>query len=154
MVRQGPSSRGSGRHPVVSAVGSRKKAAKRELIHTGAAKRFVRRGTRASSRNPMTSGILDRGLPQESENEGEDRARRQRRPLGVLFLLEPVWLPRLYRRQRRPVSAIDSGGEELHRNRVLIRPPQCHANRVVIVDRDRLGTSRTRTALSFWLASD
>ena len=34
----------------------RKTAAKRELIDTGTDKRFVRRGAKAGSRNPTTSG--------------------------------------------------------------------------------------------------
>jgi hypothetical protein len=40
--------------------------------------------------------ISDRGSLRESEDEGEERARRQRRPIAsCLLLLEPLWLPRI-----------------------------------------------------------
>ena len=65
---------------------SRKKAAKRELIDTGADKRFVRRGARGKFKESDDVGKSLTADPHESEDEGEERARRQRRPLGVLLL--------------------------------------------------------------------
>jgi hypothetical protein len=60
--------------------GTKRKAAKRELINTGSDKRYVRRGATGRFKESDDVGrSLKRGPSAESKAEGQERARRSGR---------------------------------------------------------------------------
>jgi hypothetical protein len=61
------------------------KAAKRELINTGSDKRFVRRGAKGRFKESDDVGKSLAADRRTKANEGEERTRRQGRPMIDLY---------------------------------------------------------------------